>query len=213
MCRLFLAQHVHFCEIGDQRAFIDLASDRYFSLAEPANRLFAKVTGAGDLPRCAEAEPLVAAGVLSRSGARPPEPTRHSPPNRSLVEEGLPDRLSPGRMPEALMLVLWARRAMARKRLPRLVGRDSGFGTGDPDRRDQAVRTFLQARRLVPVAANCLYDSLALRRFLARRGIGADLVIGAKLHPFGAHCWLQDGTTVLNDALGTVRVFAPILVS
>ena len=78
----------------------------------------------------------------------------------------------------------------------------------------EAVAAFHASPRVsCPIAPNCLYDSLALRRFLLRRGVGVDLVIGAKLHPFAAHCWLQDGTTVLNDCLGSARDFVPVLVA
>ena len=65
----------------------------------------------------------------------------------------------------------------------------------------------------IPIAPNCLYDFLALCRFLQRRGIVADLVIGAKLHPFGAHCWLQDGEILLNDSVSVARDFEPVLVA
>jgi hypothetical protein len=62
------------------------------------------------------------------------------------------------------------------------------------------------------MASNCLRDSIALLRFLIRRGVAAELVIGVKLYPFAAHCWVQQGPLILNDNLGGAAGFAPILV-
>jgi hypothetical protein len=33
-----------------------------------------------------------------------------------------------------------------------------------------------------------------------------------KLEPFGAHCWIQDDDTVLNDTVEVVRQYTPVLV-
>lgn len=58
----------------------------------------------------------------------------------------------------------------------------------------------------------CLLDSLALVTFLAQDGLLPRWVIGVKTSPFGAHSWVQSGTTVLNDQHEYVRQFRPILV-
>lgn len=217
MARFHLRQHVHFCEIGDERIFLDLETDRYFSLPPAADRLLSTLLGNHPLGKVEQAEALLSAGLLVEApDGKPLAATRHPTPEGSLLEEGLSNGLSFSSFPEVCSLVLRARRAISRKQLPRLLdkrGAPGGSALAEAQVRDVAVRDFMQARRLVPVAPNCLYDSLALRRFLQRRRIGADLVIGAKLHPFGAHCWLQDGTTVLNDSLATARGFAPILVA
>jgi hypothetical protein len=75
-----------------------------------------------------------------------------------------------------------------------------------------AARQFLATRRLAPAAPRCLPDSLALLDHLARRGLGGELVFGVKLNPFSAHCWVQRGDLVLNDALDHVTLHTPILV-
>lgn len=77
---------------------------------------------------------------------------------------------------------------------------------------DAAARTFLAARRLVPVRNNCLLDSLSLVRWLLTGGSPAVLVFGVKLHPFAAHCWVQSGELLLNDRLETVSRFEPVRV-
>ena len=71
---------------------------------------------------------------------------------------------------------------------------------------------FRALRRYYPRQYLCLFDSLALIEFLARYGIFPQWVFGVKMEPFGAHCWVQDGSTVLNDTAEFVRKFTPIMV-
>jgi len=73
------------------------------------------------------------------------------------------------------------------------------------------ARRFLAARTLVPYAPHCLRDSLALAQWLGPRS-AALLVFGAKLDPFGAHCWLQLGDLLLNDRVETISLFRPVRV-
>lgn len=222
MADLHLSEHVRFCEIGKpvaQRVFLDLRSDRYFSLPPAADAAFSAVrqNSAGDVP--SEIAPLIAAGLLVRGPAgRLIEPTCHPAPTSSLLEQSpAPRKASLLLVTEILLLVVRARHAVRRKQLPRLLTAGSQLPTRDGrascGARDSAVTAFVRARRMVPVTPNCLYDSLALRLFLQRRSIAVDLVIGTKLHPFAAHCWLQDGTIVLNDSLAAARGFVPILVA
>lgn len=216
MTAFHLPAHIHFCQIGGARVFLDLKADRYFSLPAPADRAFTALMcrqeGGTD-----GIEALAAAGLLIEPPrGRPPAPTDHPRPADSLLEQSKGAGTALRTVPEVALLVVRARSAVRGKQLPRLLlERPPRALTAPADLsgRDAAVHAFTAARRLVPIAPNCLYDSLALRRYLQRRSIGADLVIGAKLHPFGAHCWLQDGTLVLNDSLASARDFAPILVA
>jgi hypothetical protein len=115
---------------------------------------------------------------------------------------------------ECWHLVRRMRRAVARRRIQPLLAPSARRQVSrSASLRDGEARRFLAARQLVPAPPSCLSDSLALHRFMSRRGIATDLVIGVKLHPFGAHSWVQDGDLVLNDAVGTARTFTPILVA
>lgn len=60
-------------------------------------------------------------------------------------------------------------------------------------------------------ADRCLMKSIALYRLLIREGITAELVIGVRLAPFSAHCWVQKDGMVLNDRFERVRLFTPIV--
>ena len=219
MTQFQMPLHVFVCVVDGQHIFLDLLRDRYFALPPAENATFAALAeGCCDDLAASRLEPLIRAGVLSGHAAgKPIALTSHPRPDLSLAERA--DADAPARLSEIVeiaMLVLAARRTVRRKALPKAFSKRSNRPAemaGGPLPRDGLVRRFVMARRLVPVAPNCLYDSLALRRFLGRRGGHADLVIGVKLHPFGAHCWLQDGTTVLNDSLGGARIFTPVLVA
>jgi hypothetical protein len=87
--------------------------------------------------------------------------------------------------------------------------RNSGVEEGDPI---EAARRFASARRLVPIRFNCLRDSLALMHWLASRRANAVLVLGVKLDPFAAHCWVQSKTCLLNDHAERIERFTPVRV-
>jgi hypothetical protein len=69
----------------------------------------------------------------------------------------------------------------------------------------EACRTFYSRPYI------CLFDSVSLLNFLARYGFFPSLVFGVIAEPFQAHCWLQDGDVVLNDAVERVTAYAPIM--
>jgi len=58
----------------------------------------------------------------------------------------------------------------------------------------------------------CLYESMVLMDFLSYYGFYPNLVIGVKMGPFSAHCWLQDQETVLNDSVTHTSWHTPILI-
>jgi hypothetical protein len=75
-----------------------------------------------------------------------------------------------------------------------------------------AVGAFIRLRPLLFGAQDaCLFDSLALMRFLSYYGIFPTCVIGVQTGPFAAHCWVQHDAVVFNDAPEYVRRYTPIL--
>ena len=77
---------------------------------------------------------------------------------------------------------------------------------------DALARQFAHYRRLLPLRPLCLPDSIAFLWFAMRRGHKPRLVFGVEAFPFTAHCWVQDGSIVLTDALDHASRFKPILV-
>jgi hypothetical protein len=82
----------------------------------------------------------------------------------------------------------------------------------DAEAARRATAAFIYLRPLVFGAQDaCLYDSIALARFLSCYQQFPTCVIGVQTGPFGAHCWVQEGELVLNDLPEYVRRFTPIL--
>jgi hypothetical protein len=82
----------------------------------------------------------------------------------------------------------------------------------DLDAARRAVAAFIRLRPLLFGAQDaCLFDSLALVRFLSYYEIFPTCVLGVQTGPFGAHCWVQHDAVVFNDAPEYVRRFTPIL--
>jgi hypothetical protein len=73
------------------------------------------------------------------------------------------------------------------------------------------ARRFHAWAPYAPVSGKCLLRSFMLLRLLRRRGHDALWVFGVRTRPFGAHCWLQIGDVVLDDAHERLAPFHPIL--
>ena len=95
-----------------------------------------------------------------------------------------------------------------------VAGAQTAHGGDDRVRHAPGLGGRLQRRPPIgsDQARSAFPTSLALLDFLARRGVFADLVLGVKLNPFGAHSWVQTGPVVLNDAVDHVNAHTPILV-
>jgi hypothetical protein len=76
-------------------------------------------------------------------------------------------------------------------------------------RRETAI--FRKLRPWYPRRYLCLWDSLALIEFLARRRLYPLWVFGVQAQPFGAHCWLQTADLLLNEAKEYAGQFTPIM--
>jgi hypothetical protein len=108
---------------------------------------------------------------------------------------------------EILASYVQARRALRRAPIATVV---AGLRSRSPAAAPHAGDSLREARRLgwavtrllkrIPGDTRCLARSLVLTRLLARRGIQAKLVIGARTDPeFLAHAWVEhDGIPVLN---------------
>src|SRR3972149_5199429 len=69
-----------------------------------------------------------------------------------------------------------------------------------------------RASRYAPPRGNCLSQSLALSWMLRRRGVDAELCLGARLDEgnLSAHAWVTSGGRVLNDTPDVHQRFAPL---
>jgi hypothetical protein len=101
-------------------------------------------------------------------------------------------------------------RTLARIERRRLRAEYSGAVRNAPHA-SSLVAAFQRLRPLYPRSYLCLFDSLALLEFLASYRFLPRVVFGVVADPFRAHCWLQDGSTVINDELERVGQYKPIL--
>jgi hypothetical protein len=83
--------------------------------------------------------------------------------------------------------------------------------TFDPMRAAPLCSVYSRLRVIATGPGQCLFDSLALKRFLAKYGLFPEWIFGVHLNPFAAHCWLQHGDTLVHDSLDFVRRFTPIM--
>lgn len=213
MSYLALKPHVSYALVEGRSVFLDLRRDRYFALGAAAAEVFIRCRSDPSTPVDLAGSPLLATGLFEPAA----EPARLEPapvitPER---EAAGTSRAGFRDVVEAAALLARARRAIRREPLERLVrshlqASENGGHSSSHEVEMLSLR-FRAARGWVPVKPSCLLDSLALCQWLARRSAFARLVIGVKLDPFAAHCWVQLESVVLNDAPDRVARYVPIL--
>lgn len=210
-----------FARFEGRTIVLDIVADRYWQICEGAG-LALEAIGSGSVNASDERALswLVAHGFVAAAAdtaARPPIGTVPMPANSAL------ERSVPGSSPnwptacEVMAQTVRARLALLRRPLATILDRLSRQRDGAGTRTslqdlDTLAQQFGQVRRLLPLRPLCLPDSIAFFRFAVRRGHAPRLVFGVEAFPFTAHCWVQDGTTVLTDALDHARQFKPIFV-
>jgi len=196
---------LRYCMIGANAVCLDLTASRYFLLQGAAAEDFhaaAQGSASGEQLR------WLAENNLVEAGSPVPAPPLASRPKASVFDDRL-GPVRPGTVVEALAEQWRARRSLARQSLGTILTPTSLPG-GDVDRCHSTASALARASRYRDATDQCLVRSLAMRAMLARRGLGADLVIGVML-PFAAHCWIQAGETVLSDPLDLVMSYRPLL--
>lgn len=210
-----------FCLIGGDAVFLDVTRDRYFGLTIGTGRCFARLVNGG-APE-ADDERLIARlvgdAILTPVG-RDEAPT---PCPRPAIGASLLDEV--GDLPWSLGPSLHALGGLARARLALRLGslahvldalasRKAAFDDGQRPSaavlRRVAAAFEASALAVSPLDA-CLPRSIAMARWLLRLGQPATLVVGVKLRPFQAHCWVQCGDRLVSDRIDAVRNFTPIL--
>lgn len=202
---LFNRPDLAWCDLGGTLIFLDIARDRYFCLADACNRkAFHELEQAG-------------LGRVQQPACWP-KPADWTPPIRTSLAIGS----GSFRLPD-IARAIWIQRRTERRLtstsfaatltdlrcLMDAVDRRASKSRRTPA---QNIRAFEHARLLRTAADRCLPRSVALALCLASDGERTNLVIGVKLAPFGAHCWVQSGGEVLNDSVEEVLRYQPILI-
>ncbi|HEX4268851.1 MAG TPA: lasso peptide biosynthesis B2 protein [Steroidobacteraceae bacterium] len=234
-----LAPHVYPCVSGQHVVLMDLERDKYVAVV-PAHRLAAWVRGwpvdsteTPDPPQHPDAgadalvSQMLAHGMLVRDPqvGKPAVPVSAARVTRSLVEFDLDSRPRTGAallwrfgcsyLQAQLSLKLRPIQAIVEavrdRKAPRRLRRSPR--EADAVRLRALVSAFTRLRPLFyTLRSACLLDSLTMLLFLRAEGIHPEWVFGVKTEPFDAHCWVQHGDVVLNDAPDRVRQYSPILV-
>lgn len=206
-----------FCFVNARPVFLDVSRDRYFMTKVSLEAPFKQFVAGGD-PKRESLDRLMRAGILETAAGQRgvPSPPDIAAPRRSVIEEMRGERRAG--------LAAAAKTALCLMRSRRRLRRDGFAGAIDwlRARKPYAVATrhafiealaaeFQSARCLFPAPPNCLPDSLALIEYLSQQGFAANLVIGVRLDPFGAHCWVQTREALLNEAADYAASFTPIL--
>lgn len=192
------------CGLVDGRpVFVDIQDDSYFMLEPDEESVFLAKLSAhsnGD-------------DSLLEVGQQRLQLVNYTPPEASVLEHpSLTDRPALRDLIAVWLLLAAARRSIRVSALAEALGKIERPNQLPPnnDNVPSLARRFAVARKLVPIPRNCLADSVALLRWLARHGEGATLVLGVKLDPFAAHCWVQADAVLLNDHLEHVERFTPV---
>ena len=209
-----LPSWVSHCHIDGHTIFLDVAANRYTALAPEV----AKALIAGDWAK-------VPPGILRqadrfgwiRSNSRAARSTCGPivVPGREFSAEVALGATSFKNVRSAILALLGMRLALRVSSLDALLRRvqldnSKTDSSSSPGRLKDLVGAFEAAERFVVGNDQCLLRSLALQRFLARNGHPSTFVFGIKMHPFAAHCWIQQEDVLLNDTLETVGAFRPI---
>jgi Transglutaminase-like superfamily len=209
------------CDPGGSLVLLDLANDRYFALGGAARdaclRLVEGRPIASEVAHIVDR--LVDSDILRIvAGDAKPQLCRRPMP----VHIGLRnDALSPVRV--GAIAAALGRHILAHielKALPlehvlaRVVRAKRRLGsvsrpTSSPA---ECAAAFSHADRILTSLNRCLPRSIALARAMIAGGLVPDLILGVKLRPFEAHCWVQHGDSLVSDDPGTIVPFTPILV-
>jgi hypothetical protein len=231
-----MAPEVFACVTGRQCMFLDLRQDRYLSVQRTVMDSLAPHIHGWQLPPASPprsfvpegeinqlAADLLAAGILQPYGTRtfthttPPFPADRD--FTSLRPKGTDFDINPPRL-RIVAALIYADHLLRHVALWRIVRRMSSMastvrnqpGSDSIMTVSALANSFRQARPWYPRNYLCLFDSLALMLFLLRSGIHVQWIFGVREDPFGAHCWIQCGSVVLNEYLDRSRLYTPIMV-
>jgi len=212
-----LAPTVHLTTAGDDLVFLDIGTDAYFCLPGVGGAVAVGHDGL-TLARCDTAllDELVEAGLVFQ-GEAPASETRKPLPDlgtrdlRALVSRR-PQIADFGRITgAALQLYRYGHQGT----LTRLLRAARDFKA--PRRaldEERVIDLVLRCEQLipwVPFHGECLFRSFLTLSVLRRAGASVSWIFGVQTWPFRAHCWLQHGDLVLNDAAEHVSGYSAIL--
>jgi hypothetical protein len=211
MQSLYLKAGVHLAAVGDDLISLDALAGDYACLPG-LGRAFAPPGPGGRLDAASEAaQSLLEAGLVGGEPradaprALPPSPTASCWRAQS-VELARADGLRFARACLEATPRFWRASFRALIESARPAGAPAAL---EAIRRD--AQAFDQMAPFAPFQGECLFRCFLLLAFLGLEARDATWVFGVRTYPFRAHCWLQVGDVLLDDAVERVCGYAPIL--
>lgn len=235
----WLPAHVYTSRVPGGTIFLDLRRNRYLGIGETETQVLRRHVAnwqdagpaleQGSINEAAAArilDALVGLALLQPEveGIRPFSPTSIGLHEARLGLEAFQASSRPIRMLDSwrfLRSCLWAHCVLRSSSLYdaaravehfRQAAGGSISSPADPARIHRCVQIF---RRLRPYAfaahGRCLFQALALARFLQYYRASALWVIGVRVRPWAAHSWVQQDDLVLDGTPESVRGYTPIL--
>jgi Transglutaminase-like superfamily len=235
--QIYLHSHAYLCSSGHYQIILDLKNDDYLCiskehfdnlspwLADPNTAVADKQRDADPMPAeiTAMVRDLLDRGILTadRRQAKAAAQTSFSPPTNALfgIDEKTTGEFSLPQMVQFFWACAKADYSLRRQPIERIVRSVEATRPGSHDgqvkqnigKTKSLIGAFNALRLSFPRKYLCLFDSLALLNFLAAYGVKPSWVFGVCAEPFAAHCWLQEGETVLNDSMANVCSYTPIM--
>jgi len=193
------------CEIDGVLVFLDIVKDRYFTLADAENQAmrdqFALTGDARWHQPSWLSKPPDLAPARTTSDALDSYPFNLAGVARAMwVQRRVEQRLAARGFAE---IISYLHKTINSRPCPEHVSSEVAGKT---------IAAFSHSRLIRTAADRCLPRSIALALCLIAKGVRAQVVIGVKLRPFGAHCWLQAEGQTLNESVAEVHRYQPILV-
>lgn len=193
------------CEIDGVLVFLDIAKDRYFRLGDAENEAlrneFALTGDAGWHQPSRLSKPSNLTPVRTTSNALDSYPFNLAGVARAMwVQRRVEQRLAARGFAE---IISHLHKTLNSRPCP---------DDASSEVAGRAIAAFSHSRLIRTAADRCLPRSIALALCLIAKGIRAQVVIGVKLRPFGAHCWVQADGQTLNESVAEVHRYQPILV-
>ncbi len=213
---------LHACDVAGSLVFLDLPADRYFLLAPSLNTACLRLCSGHDTDPTNQLaiHRLVDRDIVrSIDGAIRPTLCAplacHTPTGRNRGIEATSSSVI-----TALAQYAFAAVDLKCRSLDRVLNgiarswlcKKRVLGVRSARDPAEVACAFMAADRLITLRGHCLVRSIAITRTMVARGVAPDLVLGVKLRPFEAHCWVQHDNMLISDDPGTVAPFTPILI-
>jgi hypothetical protein len=232
-----LPAHVFVCFTLGAAIFLDVDRDKYYGLAPKQSNCLQGIvagwpseqskldttTSASMLSEGLEvAEMLVSAGLLTKDSTNGKQVRIVDlGPTESFTElhHGTTDEVHKVTLTDAanflialIQAMVWRTVVPLHRTLKKVSARKSCADTQifDAKRASGVLRRFRTLRAYAfSTNGKCLFHSLVLVNFLSRYDIYPSLVIGIRSKPWGAHCWVQQDTYVIDVTPERIFPYTP----